>query len=286
MEKNSVNYALIKRRIRTTIVYIVAVILCLMMVFPVYWLVVTSIKTGGEVSASPPIFIPSKITFENYINVFTKQGIGLNLYNSIFVTIFTVAVLLVVGSMAAFSLSKTLISRKVRRGLLLWILITRVFPPVTTVIPFFMIIKAIRLIDTRFALIITYVSYGLPFAIWLLLGFFQELPKEIEEAAIVEGYGYWSRFWKVILPLTLPGLAVTAIFMFIFSWNEFMFAATFTTLQSKTLPVIISSFISDKYLDWGSMSAIGSLMLIPIGIFSLFSQKYLIRGLTFGAVKG
>ncbi len=284
--KRSSSGNLLKKKAGKVVIYILAVILCIIMIFPVYWLIITAFKTGGEVSAYPPVFIPTKITIQNFLNVFAKQGIGLNLYNSIIVTVFSVIILLMVGSMAAFSLSKSLLSKKFRRGLLIWILVTRVFPPVTTVIPFFMIIKTLKMIDTRISLIITYVAYGLPFAIWLLLGFFQELPKEIEEAAIVEGYGFWMRFWKVILPLTLPGLAVTAIFMFVYAWNEFMFAATFTTLQAKTLPVVISSFISDKYLDWGSMSAIGTLMLIPIGIFSLFSQKYLVRGLTFGAVKG
>jgi ABC-type glycerol-3-phosphate transport system permease component len=118
------------------------------------------------------------------------------------------------------------------------------------------------------------------------LGFFQELPKEIEEAAIVEGYTLSQRFFYILLPLTLPGIAVTAIFMFIYAWNEFMFATTLTTLKAKTLPVVISSFMSDKYLDWGSMATMGTLMIVPIIVFSVFSQKYLVRGLTFGAVKG
>jgi len=280
------NGTLIKKRVRQSVMYIIAMLLCVIMIFPIYWLIITSLKSGGEVSVYPPVFFPSKISFQNFKNIFMKQGIALNLYNSVVVTLFSVALLLLVGSMAAFSLSKSSLSKKFRTTILLWILVTRVFPPVTTVIPFFMIIKTLRMIDTRVSLIITYVAYGLPFAIWLLLGFFQEQPKEIEEAAIVEGYGFWMRFLKVILPLTLPGLAVTAIFMFIYCWNEFMFAATFTTLNAKTLPVVISSFISDKYLDWGSMSAIGTLMLIPVAIFSIFSQKYLVRGLTFGAVKG
>jgi len=275
-----------QKTIIKTVVYILVTAVSLVMIFPVYWLIITSLKIGSEVSAYPPIFIPSVLTIENYINVFAKQGIGLNLYNSVIITVFSVLILILIGSMAAYSLSKSLISRRIRNGLLIWILVTRIFPPVTTVIPFFMIIKTLQLIDTRISLILTYVSYGLPFAVWLLLGFFQELPKEIEEAAIVEGYSFWQRFFWVVLPLTLPGIAVTAIFMFIYSWNEFMYATTLTTLQAKTLPVVISSFISDKYLDWGSMSAMGTLMILPVILFSLFSQKYLVRGLTFGAVKG
>lgn len=260
--------------------------IALVMVFPVYWLVITSFKYGIDNSASPPIFVPLRATAVHYSNVFIKQGIGLNLLNSIIVTVFSVGLNVLVGSMAAYALSKSLIAAKLRKSILIWILITRIFPPVTTIIPYFLIIKTLGLLDTRFSLILTYVAYGLPFAIWLLIGFFQELPKEIEEAAIVEGYSVWQRFFYILLPLTLPGIAVTAIFMFIYSWNELMYATALTTLHAQTLPVIIGTFISDMHLDWGSMAAMGSLMIVPIAAFSLFGQRYLVRGLTFGAVKG
>jgi multiple sugar transport system permease protein len=170
--------------------------------------------------------------------------------------------------------------------LMLWILVTRIFPPITTAIPYYVIIKNLGLADTYAALIITYVSYGLPFVIWLMLGFFQDLPADIEKAAIVDGCSMWQRFRQVVLPLTLPGLAVTAIFAFIYSWNEFLYASILTSFTAKTLPVVISTFISDQYLRWGEMSAMGSMMIIPVMIFALATQKYLVRGLTFGAVKG
>jgi multiple sugar transport system permease protein len=269
-----------------SIAYILLTALCVVMIFPVYWLVATAVKAGNDIIATPPIFIPFRVTADNFFNVFVKQGIGLNLFNSVVVTALSVFFLVLIGSMAAYALSKPVLHRRTTKGILIWILITRIFPPVTTVIPYFMIIKFIGLIDTRASLILTYVSYGLPFAIWLMLGFFQELPKEIEEAALVEGYTLSQRFFYILLPLTLPGIAVTAIFMFIYSWNEFMFATTLTTLRAKTLPVVISTFMSDKYLDWGSMATMGTLMIVPIILFSLFSQKYLVRGLTFGAVKG
>ncbi len=269
-----------------SIAYILLIALCVVMIFPVYWLVATAVKAGNDIIATPPIFIPFRVTADNFSNVFVKQGIGLNLFNSVVVTALSVFFLILIGSMAAYALSKPVLHRRTTKGILIWILITRIFPPVTTVIPYFMIIKFIGLIDTRASLILTYVSYGLPFAIWLMLGFFQELPKEIEEAALVEGYTLSQRFFYILLPLTLPGIAVTAIFMFIYSWNEFMFATTLTTLRAKTLPVVISTFMSDKYLDWGSMATMGTLMIVPIILFSLFSQKYLVRGLTFGAVKG
>jgi multiple sugar transport system permease protein len=276
----------VQKQVGRGLAYAAISAICLVMIFPVYWLLITAVKYGADIPASPPIFIPWRLTGENFFNVFAKQGIGLNLFNSIVVTALSVLFLVLIGSMAAYALSKQALSRRTTKGILIWILITRIFPPVTTIIPYFMIIKLLGLIDTRASLVLTYVSYGLPFAIWLLLGFFQELPKEIEEAAIVEGYTLSQRFFYILLPLTLPGIAVTAIFMFIYAWNEFMFATTLTTLKAKTLPVVISSFMSDKYLDWGSMATMGTLMIVPIIVFSVFSQKYLVRGLTFGAVKG
>ena len=274
------------RVVARVLAYLLISAICVLMIFPVYWLLVTAVKYGSDISAFPPIFVPGRVTGGNFFSVFAKQGIGINLFNSVVVTALSVVLLILVGSMAAYALSKSVLSRRTTKSILIWILVTRIFPPVTTVIPFFMIIKFLGLIDTRASLVLTYVSYGLPFAVWLLLGFFQELPKEIEEAAIVEGYTLSQRFFHILLPLTLPGIAVTAIFMFIYAWNEFMYATTLTTLKAKTLPVVISAFMSDKYLDWGSMATMGTLMIVPIILFSLFSQKYLVRGLTFGAVKG
>jgi multiple sugar transport system permease protein len=140
--------------------------------------------------------------------------------------------------------------------------------------------------DTYLAVILTYVAYGLPFVIWLMLGFFQDLPSDIEKAAIVDGCSMWQRFRRVVLPLTLPGLAVTAIFAFIYSWNELLYASMLTSFRAKTVPVVVSGFISDQYLRWGEMSALGTLMIIPVIVFASLAQRYLVRGLTFGAVKG
>ncbi|MCP4166052.1 MAG: carbohydrate ABC transporter permease [Chloroflexi bacterium] len=206
--------------------------------------------------------------------------------NSVIVAAASTLLTIFLGAMAAYALSKSYLSYQIRRALMLWILITRIFPPVTTAIPYFIIIKNLGLADTHIALILTYVSYGLPFVIWLMLGFFQDLPADIEKAAIVDGCSMWQRFTQVVLPLTLPGLAVTAIFAFIYSWNEFLYASILTSFQAKTLPVLISTFISDQYLRWGEMSALGSMMIIPVMIVAAATQKYLVRGLTFGAVKG
>jgi len=275
-----------RRIISKALLYILIFAILVIIAFPLYWLVTTSIKYDVDTAQSPPIFVPSRVTFNNYELVFQTENATKFWMNSIVIALSATFLTCVIGSLAAYALSKTYLAGKLRQGLILWILLIRIFPPVTTAIPYYIIIKNLGLADTRISLILTYVSYGLPFVIWLMLGFFQDLPADIEKAAIVDGCGLWQRFYRIVLPLTLPGLTVTAIFAFIASWNEFLYAAILTSYNAKTLPVVISGYMSDKYLRWGEMSALGSMMIVPVMIFSAATQKYLVRGLTFGAVKG
>jgi multiple sugar transport system permease protein len=278
------NYRL-QRQASMLLLYILIAIALLIIAFPVYWLISTSLKPGLESSTFPPTYVPSHLVYDNYLAVLKSENVKF-WRNSLIVAVASTFLTTIMGAMAAYALSKTYISFTIRRALMLWILVTRIFPPITTAIPYYVIIKNLGLADTYVGLVITYVSYGLPFVIWLMLGFFQDLPADIERAAIVDGCSMWQRFRQVVLPLTLPGLAVTAIFAFIYSWNEFLYASILTSFNAKTLPVVISTFISDQYMRWGEMSAMGSLMIIPVMIFALGTQKYLVRGLTFGAVKG
>jgi multiple sugar transport system permease protein len=278
------NYRL-QKQASTVVLYIVIAIVLVIIAFPVYWLISTSLKPGLESLTNPPTYIPSHLVFDNYIAVLKSENIQY-LRNSLIVALASTFLTTIMGAMAAYALSKTYIAFWLRRGLMLWILVTRIFPPITTAIPYYVIMKNLGLADTHIGLIITYVSYGLPFVIWLMLGFFQDMPADIERAAIVDGCSMWQRFRQVVLPLTLPGMAVTAIFAFIYAWNEFLYASILTSFNAKTLPVMIATFISDQYLRWGEMSAMGSMMIIPVMIFALATQKYLVRGLTFGAVKG
>lgn len=266
--------------------YLTTAALLVVLAFPVYWLVTTSLKIGAEVATFPPTYLPSTLTLENYRLVFQTENAPRFFLNSIVVALISTAVTVFLGAMAAYALSKHYLAFQIRRVLMLWILVTRIFPPITTAIPYYVILRNLGLTDTHAGLILTYVAAGLPFVIWLMLGFFQDLPPEIERAAIVDGCSLWQRFTQVVLPLTLPGLAVAAIFAFIYAWNEFLFASMLTSFNAKTLPVVVSGYISDKFLRWGEMSALGVLMLIPVIIFAATVQRYLVRGLTFGAVKG
>lgn len=274
-----------QRYILTFLLYLTIGLVLIVIAFPVYWLITTSIKPGVEIATYPPVYIPSYISWENYIAVLKGENLQFFI-NSVIIALSSTVLTTIMGAMAAYALAKTYLDFQIRRALMLWILVTRIFPPITTIIPYYVIIKNLGLSDTYIAVIITYVAYGLPFVIWLMLGFFQDLPGDIEKAAIVDGCSMWQRFSQVVLPLTLPGLAVTAIFAFIYSWNEFLYASILTSFNAKTLPVMISTFMSDQYMRWGEMSAMGSMMIIPVMIFAMLTQRYLVRGLTFGAVKG
>jgi multiple sugar transport system permease protein len=274
-----------RRVIGNVLLYGVTIIILLTIAFPAYWLVTTAFKYEIDTIVSPPVIIPLRGTGENFRLVLNAPDIGRFFANSIIVSLTTTVVGILLGSLAAYALAKSYLRFAVRQGLMVWILVTRIFPPVTTAIPYFVIIRSLGISDTHFALIITHIAYTLPFVIWLMLGFFQDIPEDIERAAMVDGCSLWQRFSQVVLPLALPAIAVTAIFAFIYSWNEFLYASMLTSIKAKTLPVVISGYMSDKFLRWGEMSALASLMILPVMIFAAFTQRYLVRGLTFGAVK-
>ncbi|MBW3633967.1 MAG: carbohydrate ABC transporter permease [Chloroflexi bacterium] len=275
-----------RRRVSLVALYALTFVVLVIIAFPIYWLITTSVKVPADTATAPPVIVPTRFTLDNYRAAFETPGVAMAFMNSIVVSVSSTLLTTFLGSLAAYALAKSYLSFAFRQGLLVWILVTRIFPPVTTAIPYYVIIKNLQLGDTHVALILTYVSYGLPFVIWLMLGFFQDLPADIEKAAIVDGCSLWQRFRQVILPLALPGLAVTSIFAFIYSWNELLYASILTSFNAKTIPVVVAGFISDQFLRWGEMTAIGSIMIVPVLLFAAGAQRYLVRGLTFGAVKG
>jgi multiple sugar transport system permease protein len=276
----------LRRYAAMTLLYVVTFLILVVIAFPLYWLITTSVKVPADTATAPPVIVPTRFTLDNYRAALATPGVALAFFNSVMVAFASTILTTFLGSLAAYALAKTYLSFAFRQGLLVWILVTRIFPPITTAIPYYVIIKNLQLGDTHLALILTYVSYGLPFVIWLMLGFFQDLPADIEKAAIVDGCSLWQRFRQVILPLALPGLAVTSVFAFIYAWNELLYASILTSFNAKTIPVVVAGFISDQFLRWGEMTAIGSIMIVPVLLFAAGAQRYLVRGLTFGAVKG
>jgi multiple sugar transport system permease protein len=167
-----------------------------------------------------------------------------------------------------------------------WILSTRMFPPIVSIVPLFLIFRSVNLVDSRFALVLAYSVFNLPFVVWMMKGFFDELPRELEESAMMDGDTPFGAFRRIILPLVRPGLAATAVFCLIVAWNEFLFLVLTQTDRALTLPVGIANQVTQYEIRWGAMSAAGVLAAIPLFVFALLVQRHLVRGLSYGAVKG
>jgi multiple sugar transport system permease protein len=268
-----------------TVVVLVAALIFFM--FPVIWMFLTSFKTEAEYFSYPPVFIPKDFSFRNYFNAmaFPPDGRGgiQGLRDSLIIASATTVASVLIGSLAAYSLSRF---KTGGENFSFWILSTRMFPPVAAALPLFLIFKEIRLLDSHLALIIANTVFTLPFVIWLLKGFFDELPAELEEAALIDGCSHWGAFVRVALPLVTPGLVATALFSFIFAWNEFMFALLLTRRNVRTLTIIVPSLVGGHEILWGEIAAIGMVAIIPGILLALLLQRYLVRGLTMGAVKG
>jgi multiple sugar transport system permease protein len=259
----------------------------LVALLPVYWMITISLKTEIDQFAIPPLWIGFKPTLEHYYETFFLRSFGRYLLTSAVVAIISTAVALVLGTLAAYSLARFEWRWRLNEHLSYWILSTRMFPPIVTIIPLFLMMRDLQLLNTITALIIVYTGFNLPYAVWMMRGFFQELPVELEEAAMVDGDSRLGALWRVVLPLVRPGLAATAIFCLIISWNEFLFALILTqTDASITLPVGIAGRVTQYEIQWGAMSAAGVVAMLPILVFALIVQRHLVRGLSLGAVKG
>lgn len=254
-------------------------------IVPFFWLVTTSFKREIDYLAYPPAIIPPAWTLEGYRVLFKQQDLGHYFANSVIVTVTSTALAVFIGALAAYSLARARFPFRLNGILAFWMLLTRMYPAIATAIPYFLIMRDLRLLDTLPALIVTYTAFNLPFVIWLLIGFYEELPIELERAAMIDGCSVWTRFRKIVLPLSAPALVATAILSAVLAWNEFLFAVMLTRVNAKTLPVVMSGFITDKGTQWDQMTALGVITVLPVLAFALAVQRYLVRGLTLGAVK-
>jgi multiple sugar transport system permease protein len=256
-------------------------------VVPVYWMLTISLKTEVDQFASPPKWFKFAPTLAHYYDAFSTRSFGRYLITSAIVATLSTTCAMVLGTMAAYGLSRFRLRGQLGRRLSLWILSTRMFPPIVTAVPLFLMMRDLRLINTVSSLVIVYTALNLPFVVWMMRGFFKELPRELEEAALVDGDSRLGALVRVILPLAAPGLAATAVFCLIVSWNEFLLALVLTqTDAAMTLPVGIAGRVTQYEIQWGVMSAAGVVAMVPILVFALAVQRYLVRGLSLGAVKG
>jgi multiple sugar transport system permease protein len=265
---------------------LIILIACLLVVVPLIYLILNSIKLPREFLTTPPTILPSEITFEHYQEAVGNPKTARFFVNSLIVASVTTAVTIVFGTLAAYGLARLGLSAKWLGLVIFTFLFIRFYPRVTTVIPYFLIMRQFDLLDTVWAIIIGHLGITIPFVTWLMLVVFNDLPREIEEAAVVDGANPWQRFWHVVLPMTAPGIASAAILTAFLSWNEFLIAASVARRQATVLSIAVASFVTDKGILWGQMSAMSVVMIVPMILFALFVQRYLIRGITLGAVKG
>ena len=251
-------------------------------IFPFYWMVTTSLKTQLEALASPPTWI-FEPTFANYTQVLFEDKVGQSLINSLIVAVCTTALALILGTPAAYALSRFEFRRK--KDLWFWFITNRMVSPIVLALPFFLIVRKLGMLDTHIVLILIYLTFNLPIVIWICTDQFRSIPWDLDEAAVLDGAKPFHIFWKICLPLAAPGIAVSAIFSFIFSWNELMYALVLTRKVAKTAPAMAVGFMEGYHLPYGKIMATSTLIVIPVIVFALIAAKHLVRGLTMGAVK-
>lgn len=261
---------------------IVAWLAALLMFFPIIWMVFASFKTETQAIQTPPvvIFLP---TFQNYSDIFNRANYPLFAINSIVISLVATAIMLIVAVPASFAMA--FYPTKRTRGTLLWMLSTKMLPAVGVLVPIYLIAKDTGLLDSRIALIVIYMLSNLPIGVWMLFTFFRETPKAIIEASRIDGAGVWDSVVHVLLPLGLPGIASTALLSIILCWNEAFWSLNLSAHDAAPLTAFIASFSAPEGLFWAKLSAAATLATLPILMFGWFSQRQLVRGLTFGAVK-
>jgi multiple sugar transport system permease protein len=257
-------------------------LICLFCVFPFYWMVTTSLKSQAVALQSPPawLFTP---TLANYVEVLFADRVGVSLVNSIIVAVSTTTLAVVLGCPAAYALAR--FEFRGKRDLWFWFITNRFVSPVVLAFPVFLISREVGLRDTHIALILMYLTFTLPIVIWICTDQFRSIPYDLDEAAMLEGASQWRIFRSICLPLAMPGVAVSAILSFIFSWNELLFAYILAPKDAKTAPAMAVTFMEGYDVPYGKIMATSTLIVIPVLIFALLASKHLVRGLTMGAVK-
>jgi multiple sugar transport system permease protein len=255
----------------------------LWVLIPILTVTLNSFKPATAIFTTTPNFSFTP-TLEHYANILAKGNFGGQFINSTIVAIGTAILALGFGTPAAYALTRLPVHGAER-----WFrafLLARMVPAVSLVVPLFVLLQLVGLKNTLTGLVLTHTGFTLPLVVWMMRSFFQDVPRELEEAAVVDGASRWTAFWRVALPLTLPGLAATAVLVVFFSWNEFLFALVLTGPRTQTVPIGVSAFVGTVSVDWGGSSAAAVLAMIPMFVLGLLIQRFLVSGLAMGAVKG
>lgn len=258
------------------------VLAAVMFAFPIYWLAAISVKSPDEVFAYPPVWVPAHPQLSSYITLF-RDGDVVSILNSLIAATGSTVLAVVLGSAAAYSIVRY---KTGGSHLTTWIISQRMVPPITIAFPVFLLFTGAKLVDTHFGLIILYTAFNLPYVIWMMRGYIQEVPIELEQSAMIDGLSRWQVLPKVVLPMVKGGLFATAVFTFLFAWNEFLFALVLTRSEVVTYPVQVTGYFGSQSTFWSKIGAMSMLGLIPIAIVVGTMQRFIVRGISMGAVKG
>ncbi len=250
--------------------------------FPFYWMVSSSLKDQTDLLASPPVWL-FEPTISHYVEVWADQKVTAGIINSLIVATWTTVAALALGTPAAYALARFQFRGK--GELWFWFISNRMISPIVLALPVYLLARAANLLDTYLVLVLIYLTFTLPIVVWICTDQFRSIPPELEQAARLEGANQFDVFWRVYLPLGLPGVAVSAIFSFIFSWNELLYALVLTRRDRQTAPVVATSYMSGYEIPWGKIMATGTLIVLPVTIFALLVSRHMVRGLTMGATK-
>ena len=274
-----------RRTLRTVVVYLALWVAFVWAVFPFYWMVVTSLRPSAEVFQRPPSLVPSGITFQHYVELLVGGEFWRFALNSVVLTLAVTVASVVVSVTAGYAMARYRFRGSVALPLVM--LYGQMFPPVLLLIPFYIQLRTFGWLDSLWGLVPVYMSYMLPLCVWLMRGFFAQVPMSLEDAARLDGCTRWQAFWRVILPMALPGIVAVATWVMIHTWNEYLYASTFIMSQeNRTLPLSLSALIGQYMTDWGMLMAGGVITALPIVLVFFLLQKSLVSGIGGGAVKG
>ncbi len=269
---------------RVFLLFLPLLIILVFLLFPYYWTLVTSLKPNAELYSAQVVYWPVDPTLTAYVQLFGQFNFLKPMWNSFVVAVATTALSLTVSMLAAYSFSR--FRYKGRKFLMVLFLTNNMFPTVLLLIPLFTIMRSINLLYTPTALVLSYTTFTIPFSVWLLNGYLNDLPMSLEEAAMVDGANRAQAFMRIIMPVLVPCLLATGVYIFMQSWNEYTFAVLFTNDRSRTVPVALKSLIGQFGVQWELLTAGGIITVIPVCVMFFFAQKRLVAGLTSGAVKG
>ena len=264
--------------------YAGALFITLIVAFPIYWLFLMAFKSADEVYAVPPVYFPAEPSLGSFASLFRGATYDAQtLINSLIIATSTTVIAMVLGTMCAYSMARF---RTGGPNFAIWIMSQRMLPPIAIVFPLFLAFAFIDILDTFPSIIVVYVAFNLPFVIWMMRGYIEDVPVAVEESALVDGCTRWQVLYKIIVPMSRAGIFATAVFTFLFTWNEFVFALVLTNNHIVTYPVQVTGYFAAQQTYWNSVGAMSILGTIPVFFAVIFFQRYLVRGISMGAIKG